>query len=169
MRFQTIGNKADICFINVKNASAGTIPAGAPVFLALNGTDDGIAVTDAYNAAAAQQGAAVGILTSALNSGQAGEAVVFGVVSNVRYATGTRAASSDNWGASHTAVAVGDALAVVTVSGVNALTRNAAGATGTVFPQYIAAGTVAGAASTAASTGSNLTKGTTLKVFVRLL
>jgi len=170
MRFSVVGNKADVCFVQVKNSTTSIIEAGSPVFLALNGTDDGLAITNGNAAGAALNSVCIGLLTNALAPSAQGEAQVYGIAPLARMVTGTRAASTNNWDVSITSIALGDVLIPVTLSGVNGLTRNTAGATGTSFPgAFVAAGTQASLASTSATTGSALVRTNAIKVFVRMI
>lgn len=169
MRFMSVGNKADVVYVSVRNVSTYTIPAGAPVFYAMNGTDDGLAVVGANDAGAALQGMFAGFTSRILASGATGEAQVYGIVNNVRVLTGTRATPTDPF-TTAAAIALGDILNVATAPGQDAMQRNAAGATATAYGGFYAAQTLAAVASTAStSTYTALTRGVTLKCFVRNL
>ena len=177
MRFRQVGNKYDLACIVIKNNGTAAIPTAAPVFLSINGTDDGIAVLNATDAAAAKQNLFAGVIVSGSSgpgsslaaNGGFGEAQVFGFCQSARLVRMTRAASSDSY-ASATAIAVGDILQVNTISGVDAFSRNGAGATNTAFPVAVAAQTLAsyaGAATTSSDTSLAVT--TTIKVFLRAM
>jgi len=117
MRFKAVGNKRDVGLVVVKNADTIPIFVGAPVFLAGNGTDDGLAVVSANNLAAASQGMFWGIATSQMAaSGGFGESVVSGYYDSVRLRVTTRATSTDPW-VSFPAGAVGDMLLPATGTG----------------------------------------------------
>ncbi len=98
MRFKVAGNKKDIVAVVVKNAETTiTISAGAPVFLAANGTNDGLAVTSAVSEAAASQTGFFGIATADIAPGALGEAQVFGFFDTARMLIATRSATSAVW------------------------------------------------------------------------
>ena len=169
MRFAPVGNKADMVYVNVKNASTYTLPAGAPCFYVMNGTDDGLAVVGANDAAAALQGMFAGFTARVLAPNAVGEAQVYGLVSNVRVLTGTRASTTDSFTTS-AAIALGDILQVATNAGADAMQRNGAGATATAYGGFYAAQTLAAVASSAStSTYTALTRGVLMKCFVRNL
>ncbi len=100
MRMKVNGNKRDIVAVVIKNAEASaTIPLGAPVCLAFNGTDDGLAVV--LPATAADVGQSTGAFGASLGTyavGVVGEAQVFGMCPNIKLMR-TRAASSDTFAA----------------------------------------------------------------------
>jgi len=153
MRLRHVGNKNDIAAVNVINADANTIPFGSPVFFDFNGTRDGRAVVDANSAAAAKQGLFAGILLQTLATGQAGEAIVFGMFEKVSVIRATRAATTDSF-ASQSAIAVGDVMGFVSGSAINGMSRAAAAAS-TNTPNFVIAGEVA--ASLASSAASDVT------------
>ena len=50
MRAKFVGNKSDAISVVIKNAeSSAAIPIGTPVVLAINGTDDGLAVHEVHD------------------------------------------------------------------------------------------------------------------------
>lgn len=95
MRIKTNGNKADQVILVVRSAEASaSIPAGTPVALVANGTNDGLAVvlpatSTAAKITAFQYGVAVGDMAA----GQIGEVCVFGVC-NAKLTLQTRANTS---------------------------------------------------------------------------
>jgi hypothetical protein len=103
----------------VRNDSGGSIPKGTPVTLALDGTDDGLAVI--LPSAAGSQAAAdqffYGILKDTLADTAIGEVQLFGVARQaiIRRATRGGSATSDNWAGS-TSIAKGVLLSIDTVN-----------------------------------------------------
>jgi hypothetical protein len=99
MRFKQVGNKADAVAVVVKSAeSSSSIPAGTPLVLAMNGTDDGLAVVLPATAGNIKTGGfPYGVTQAAIAAGQYGESVVFGIVSNAILVRGTRSASTASW------------------------------------------------------------------------
>lgn len=124
MRFKTTGNKRDIAGVVIKNADTIAILAGAPVFLAGNATDDGLAVVSANNLSAAKQGLFFGIALTAVAVGAFGESCAFGYFDSARLRITTRAASTDVW-ASFAAGGIGDNLLPGTGTGVIAASVSA--------------------------------------------
>src|SRR5262245_56993491 len=119
MRFKQVGNKRDQGLVVIKNADTLAILPGAPVFLAGNGTNDGLAIVSANNLAAASKGMFVGIYAGNTNlaaSGGEGESVIFGYFDTARIRITSRAASTDVW-ASYAAGAIGDMLLPATGTG----------------------------------------------------
>jgi hypothetical protein len=170
MRFKMVGNKQDVAAVVVKNNGTAAIGRGVPVFYQFNGTDDGLAVVIATTAAAAQQNCFAGITlqTLAANGGY-GEAQIFGLCNYAKILKTARAASTDSY-TSSSAIAIGDVLQINTVAGIDAVMRNAAGATALTMPCIVAAETIASAAASASTTSdTTVTNGTTMKVFLRAL
>lgn len=99
MRIKQVGNRSDSVAVVVKSAeSSANIPAGTPLVLAINGTDDGLTVVLPATGGNANTGAyPFGVTQAAIAAGMYGEAVVFGIVSNAVLVRGTRAASTDSW------------------------------------------------------------------------
>src|SRR5437867_8575137 len=117
MRFKVAGNKKDIVAVVVKNAeTAITISAGAPVFLAVNGTNDGLAVVSPVSITAAKQCTFFGFALTDIAPGQFGESIVFGFYDSARVAVATRSATSADW-ASFVAGSVGAVLVPGTGTG----------------------------------------------------
>lgn len=125
MRFKITGSKRDSMAVVIKNKDTIIIKRGAPVFYAVNGTDDGYAVVSANNLAAALQGNFVGFaLDEMAVNALAPEAQCFGFSDGIRVQTATRAATTDVW-ASYAAGSVGDMLSFVTATGPGAGSTNA--------------------------------------------
>jgi hypothetical protein len=167
---QNPGNKPDKLAVNIKNADTVTIPAGAPVCMIVNGTDDGIAVVLPSNAAGKAFSFLYGVNLSALPVGQQGEAQVFGFVNNLILIRQTRAGTSgaSSWAAGAT---VTDPLALVVDSvGNGFITSGTALAQTSILPFAYLAQTLASYAASATSTSDTRTSLTTLvKAFVRML
>lgn len=121
MRFQTLGPKSAFGTAQIKNAHGSSIPAGSPVVLKLNGTDDGLAVILPSGGSAAQNSAFFhGVATDIIADGALGEAVTYGYCRNVVLCRQTRAASTDTW-ASEASIATGVVLTIA--SAQNAFTQ----------------------------------------------
>ncbi len=116
MRFKSVGTKRDIMAVVIRNADTLTIKSGSPVFLAANGTNDGLAVVSANNLSAALQGNFFGIATADIAANAYGEAQVFGFFDQARVIVATRAASTDVW-ASMPAGSIGQYLLIGTGTG----------------------------------------------------
>lgn len=119
MRFKVAGSKRDVMAVVFRNSDTLTIKAGAPVFLACTGTEDGLRCVSSNNLAAALQGNYFGIAYAAVAANAFGEAQVFGFNDGTRVRVTTRAASTDVW-ASYPAGGIGDALIPVTGTGTAA-------------------------------------------------
>jgi len=173
MRFRTVGNKYDAAYIVVHNSlTAKTIPQGAPVFLILNGTNDGLDIRDANAAAGAGQEAVAGIVVT--NGGIAplayGEAQVFGLCQSTRIVTATRTTSTDSYN-SFTAILPFDIMAINTLTGVDAVSRSAAGSATAIVHNIINVASYTSTASQSSSfdTTSRTAIIATQKTFLRLL
>ncbi|SRR6266705_1010695 len=116
MRFKYSGSKKDVGIVTIKNADTITIKGGAPVALAANATDDGLAVVSVNNFAAAKNGFFFGFATSDIAAGSFGEAQVFGYFDYARVRTATRSDSAAVW-ASYPAGVLGDWLGLCTGTG----------------------------------------------------
>jgi len=116
VRFKTVGNKNDSVMVVVKNAEASaSIPAGSPVVLVMNATDDGLGVVlPSSSTAIKAQGLRFGCVTKTLAAGDFGEAVVFGLTNNLLLLRQSRA-TTDSW-ASEPARSVGEFLKMDTVN-----------------------------------------------------
>ena len=186
MRFKVVGNKRDTGLVVVKNADTLIIPIGAPVFLAGNGTNDGLAVVSANNLAAASQGMFFGInaVSALAASGGEGEAAIFGYYDTARLRIASRNSSSDVW-ASYAAGAIGDMLLPATGTGVVAASVSAdqafsnAGSNAFSLGAQVRLGATYASATTQSSSLTSISGGTayggatgtgaftTVKVFVR--
>ncbi len=172
MRFKTVGNKYDAAFIVVRNSmSTKTIPTGAPVFFALNGTNDGLDVTDAQTAAGAGEEAIAGVLVTQNFAPNAyGEAQVFGICGQTRIVNGSRASSTDSYN-SFTAIIPFDILTPNTLAGIDAFSRSGAGSKSAAVHNVLAVQSYTSTASQSSSfdTTSRTVITTTLKTFLRLM
>lgn len=177
MRFRTVGNKYDAAYVVVRNSLTQTnstiIPQGAPVFFVLNGTNDGLDVTNAQAAAGAGQEAIAGVLVSpstGLLQSQYGEAQVFGICQSTRVITFTRTTSTDSY-ISQTAISPFDIMQVNTLAGIDAFSRSGAGSATAIVHNVIAAASYTSTASQSSSfdTTSRTAIVTALKTFLRIL
>lgn len=177
MRFKTVGNKYDVAFIVVRNSTAVDIPIGAPVFFTMNGTNDGVDIIRAVDAAGAKQEFFAGIVAapsgpnlSVVAAGAYAEAQVFGLCQQTRIVTITRAASTDSYN-SVTAIVVGDVMQINTLTSADAVSRSAAGAATAILPNIIAAQAYTSTASQSSSfdTTSRTAVVTSLKTFLRAM
>lgn len=170
MRFQTNGDKPTFIAVQVRNAraSSGAIATGAPVILALNGTNDGLAVVLPNEASVAGHSAfAYGIAVEPIAAGQLGECQVYGYNRNVTLFLSSRAASTDSW-ASRASIATGVGFALDTVN--NCLSTVALTAALALGNASALAASIASAASSASATSDTRTAITTsAKVFLRML
>ena len=116
MRAKYVGNKGDKVFMICKNEDTVSIPVGSPVCLALNATDDGLAVILPSTTASLAHGGLFGVTTKTLAVNDYGEVQVFGFCQEIILLTGTRATSTDSF--STQSGAVGIALNVDTVNNV---------------------------------------------------
>ena len=171
MRFKTVGNKRDVVGVVIKNAETSSdIGVGRPVTLALNGTDDGVAVVLPGTAGDAKNGAfKYGICLGDISVGEYGESQVFGYNEYAIIVRATRAASSDSF-TSYASLASGIALGYDSIN--NCLIANASmvGSLGTLNGAIVLAKSLASGA--ASATATNLT-GTVVtgaaKVFLRMM
>ncbi len=173
MRFRTVGNKYDVAYVVGHNSlTAKTGPQGAPVFFVMNGTNDGLDITDANTNAGAGEEALAGIVVTngGLNPLAYGEAQVFGICPSTRVVTATRTTSTDSYN-SFTAITNFDILAINTLTGVDALSRSGAGSHTAVAHNIIAVQAYTSTASQSSSfdTTSRTAITTTLKTFLRIL
>lgn len=173
MRMKFVGNKADHILAVVKNEeSTASIPAGAPVALAIgntgplgwNGTDDGIAVVLPKTATAKLASSLwFGIATASIANLAIGEVTMFGVVNAIlnvgTYTTGTSSASST--------IPAGALLCIDTVNNCLQLASASLGS-GNFVPNAILLYSASGAAITV--TSYTVTVSTIMaEVFVRLM
>jgi hypothetical protein len=173
MRFRTVGNKYDVAFVVVRNSlTAKTMPQGAPVFYVMNGTNDGLDVTDANTAAGAGEEMIAGIVgtNGGIPPNQYGEAQVFGLCQSTRVVTFTRTTSTDSYN-SFTAIATFDIYQVNTLTGVDAVSRSGAGSKTAAVHNILAVQAYTSTASQSSSfdTTSRTAVTTTLKTFLRIL
>lgn len=177
---QLTGLKPTVVRVGVRNAEASAvIPAGSPVVLVMNGTNDGCdVVLPSTSSLAKLIGFGYGVASRAMNAGDAGEAVVYGFVNSVILSRQTRAASTDVW-ASEPARSVGEFLTINTtinflqtaVSTI-AVVTNATTDTRALRAPFDAmlAQTLASYVSSASSTADTRTAITAgVKAFVRLM
>jgi hypothetical protein len=168
MNSKMVGNKADVVRNPVKNAeSSSTISKGRPCVLAINGTDDGLAVVLPATAGAAKSNSLLyGIALDDILAGKIGEVVVFGISRYTIITRMTRAASSDSW-TSSASVNTGVLLGADTIN--NALTLGASLASN-FNAMAVLAETLASSAASATATSDTRTAITNaVRVFVKLL
>jgi uncharacterized protein (DUF1501 family) len=178
---KSVGNKADLCAVVVRNAEASaSIPAGSPVVLVMNGTNDGLDVVLPSTSASLQkvQGLQYGVNTRTMAAGDYGESIVFGFTPTLLLERQTRVSSSNVW-ASEAARSVGEYLSIDTVNNYWVTTVSTYGVvtnatTDTIAVQHrplVALGqTLASYASSASSTADTRTAITaSVKAFVRLM
>ena len=175
-------NKADNIMVAIRNAEASaSIPAGAPVVLVMNATNDGADVVLPSTSASALkiQGLRYGVNTRTLAAGDYGNAVVFGLTNNLLLIRQTRSDSTGNW-ATGAALSVGQFLSIDTVNNAyvtaastlkvvtNATTDTLAL---TIYnPDAVIAQTAATFASSASTTTDTRTSITAaIKAFVRVM
>ena len=117
MRFKQVGNKADIVAVVVHNDDTVTIPAGSPVILGYDATNDGLDVVLPSTSGGIQLilGLRYGISTKTMLSGDFGEAIVFGFHPSVTLLRQTRASSTNTW-QTEAARSVGEYLTIDTVN-----------------------------------------------------
>jgi len=141
-KWETIG-------FSVVNEDAYAIQPGTPVYLASNGTDDGIAVYNPVTApTTGTDSACIGIMAQPLAVNASGKAVVLGMVTNALVVLATRSATSAVV-PSFSAVAIFDFLNVATA--VNALSRSGAGSVLGYSPMFVAMQSLASATTQASS------------------
>jgi hypothetical protein len=170
MRNRQVGNKADLIAVVVHNADTVSIPAGSPVVLNGNGTNDGLDVVLPATSGALLNilGGSHGITTKTLAVGDYGDAIVYGFHPSVTLEINSRANSGASW-STQAAFSGGQFLSIDTVANLlvtyaatvgintNSLTNNALG---TYYTQPIAvllggsSGTGSCVASQAASASS---------------
>jgi hypothetical protein len=155
---KTVGNKRDGLYLVIRNAEASaSIPAGTPVTLVLNGTNDGLDVVLPSTAGDAKNGAfKYGIATSTLIAGAYGESQAFGFCPYALMTKMTRAASTDSWTSSASS-ASGIALGWESIN--NALVGNASmvGSAGTLGAWAALVSSLASSAASASATSDTRT------------
>jgi hypothetical protein len=161
-----VGNKPEIMACVVKNADTVTIPQGAPVVLAFNGTDDGIAVVLPTTSTAQKVvGFQYGVALEAISVSSYGEAQVFGYCQSLQLFRQTRSDSTGNW-ASEAARSVGEFLGIS--SAINGWVTVAS--TTAPLPIGVLAQSLATYASSASATSDTRTAITaSVKAFVRMM
>lgn len=169
MRFKQIGGKADAVTVTVKSAESSSIPQGSPLILAMNGTDDGLAVVLPSTAGDAQTNALFyGIAPVAIAPAALTDVIAFGYVPYAKLLVATRGASTDDWSSSASL----DSWGILVVDTINdALSLQAASQDlGDFMPFVVLAQSVASVASSGSATSDTRTAITSgKKVFVRLL
>lgn len=174
--------KPDRIAVAIRNAEASAdIPAGAPVVLVMNGTNDGADVVLPSTSASALkiQGMRYGVNTRLLHAGDQGSAIVFGLTNNLLLQRQTRPTSTDTW-QTEAVRSVGEFLKIDTVNNqwlTNASTikvvTNATTDTLALTinnPDAVLAQTLASYASSASSPADTRTAITaSVKAFVRMM
>lgn len=171
MRYKQIaGNSsAEKIVLGVRSAeSSASIPAGSPVCLNMNATNDGLAVILPSNSAAKTHALFFGVAVDAISAGSTGEVTVFGFVKTMKILLGTRAASTDSWTStqSHAAFCM---LNVDTVN--NAFSSSGGTLAVTAFLPYAILGETLAVvtASASATSDSRTALTTTAKGFLRAM
>lgn len=122
-----VGNKKDTIQINIKSAETSVvINQGTPIFFAMNGTDDGLAVVSDEAISAAGQGFFAGIATQALQPSQLGKAHAWGEYDFATIILMTRSATTAIW-PSYPAGAFGDILCFSSAASCQGFYDSAAG------------------------------------------
>lgn len=168
MNMKMVGSKAETVRVPVKNAeSSTTIGKGRPCILAINGTDDGLAVVLPGTAGAAKSNSLLyGIALDDILAGKTGEAIVFGISRYTIVTRMTRAASSDSWTSSQS-IATGVLLGADTVN--NALSLGASLASNFNAMAVLAESIGSSAASATATSDTRTAITNAVRVFVKLL
>lgn len=174
--------KPDRITVAIRNAEASAaMPAGCPVVLIMNGTNDGadVVLPSSGVTALRVQGLRYGVNTRTLAAGDQGSAIVFGLCNNLLLQRQTRASSTDSW-ATEAAFAIGAYLSIdstnnrwVTFANTIKVVTNATTDTlaltvynpDAVMAQILAS--YAGSASTTADT--NTARTASVKAFVRIM
>ncbi len=169
MRIKTNGGKLDTQFVAIKNAEASaSIPNGTPVMLAVNATDDGLAVVLPSGAALRAHAFAFGVYSgnSSLIAGDVGYAQVFGFCRKAVVLLQTRSDNSASYSAStHSS---GCLLNIDTVNNAFSTSGGTLAKTSYLPFAVLAESTaVAASASTTADTSTVVTG--YMKVFLRML
>lgn len=163
------GDRPETVFVVFKNGeSSSSIPAGTPVCLVLNTTDDGIAcVLPATGAGSKATTLLFGVAKEAVAASTYGKAQVYGFSTANILTRATRAASSDSW-TSSASLAVGNILNVDTIN--NAWLISGTAGVAAALPGAALAETVASMAASATATSDTRTVITTsVKTFLRIL
>jgi hypothetical protein len=169
MRAGRTGRIADKIFLNVKSDEASaTIPRGTPVCLAMDGTDNGLAVVLPGTTAANSNSLVYGVATADLAAGATGEVQAFGYCSYGIVRRGTRAASTDSW----TSTASAAAQIMLNIDTLNNCFSTSGGtlAASAYLPFALLAESLASIAASASATSDTRTALTTsAKLFLRML
>jgi len=168
MRFQTLGDKSEFIAVRVRNGEASaTIPAGTPVVLSANGTEDGLAVVLPTSSTAAKIGAfAFGVATREMVAGRLGEVETNGVYNTAIIVHAVRAASTDSF-ASFASQAVGALLGIVT--NANGFSVVAASTASAIVGAYLLASFATGASTVSTTANTSLVQTSARKVFLRYM
>lgn len=171
MRIKTNGNKRDSVYTVIRNAEATlSIPAGTPVTLVMNGTNDGLDVVLPNTAGDAKNGAfRYGVATSALVAGNYGEAIVYGFCPYALITRATRAATSDSWTSSASS-ASGVALGYESVNNAFQVNASMVGSLGTLKAGAVLVDSIASMAASATATTDTRTAITVgVRAFIRMM
>lgn len=160
-------NKSETVLASIKNADTVVIPVGSPVILAMNGTNDGLAVVLPSTAGSLAKivGFGFGVATTTMQIADLGNSVVFGMCYSLLIQLISRA-TTNSW-ATYNALSVGQFLSIDSVNNqfVTAATTTAESPFMAVIAQTLAAG-----AGTASSTADSRTAITALiQAFVRVM
>lgn len=180
MTFQTLGDKREFISTRVRNAEASaTISRGMPVVLAINATEDGLAVVLPSSKNAAQ---AIlfkfGVALDDITAGQLGNVQNWGVCNYVALVRQTRGASTDVWATQQTlGLSVGLAintvnnfLSSISDSTATQASNAAVSLTDALIAAAFMAQTLASFASSASSTADSRTAITVgVKAFLRMM
>lgn len=169
MRFKTHGNKADHTLVTIKNADTVTMKKGSPIFA--DPAQTGLECVSAESLADTKQAFFFGLIAAETQSGDPGEAVVFGFYEDARILLRTRSATDADW-ASVEAHSVNEALDFVTTPGVQALIKmGTIGPIANVLPALVLAESLASIASLAGTdfSGTVTVSTTNLRAMVRAM
>lgn len=164
-----IGRAVDQVFVNVKSAEASaTIARGGPVCLALNATDDGLAVVLPGTTAGQSNSLVFGVAQNAIAAGAISEVQAYGFANYGVIRRQTRAASTDSW-ASGASLAAGVMLNIDTVNNCFSTSGGTLGASA-FLPFALLGSSLASYASSASATSDSRTVITSSsKLFLRML
>lgn len=159
MKIQTVGAKPQNLTRLIRSTeSTLTIKKGAPVALDFSASKNGWGCKSVVSLAAAEEGFFFGLASADIIPGAFGE-TVYGYIAQARVVITSRSATSAAW-VSVPAIALGDILNIVTatdaISGVQALSRSAAGSAITSPAVLIAAETVASATTLSSTLSGSL-------------
>lgn len=169
MRMKSVGNKADILAVVIRNAEASAIiPLGTPVVLSANGTNDGLDVVLPSTAGASKMHSlAYGVTIGPVLSGGYGEALIYGFHNAVVLTRQTRPTSTDTWN-SNASLASYILLNIESVG--NGLQTGATLASTNFLPFAVLGQSLASYASSVSSTADTRTAITAaVKAFLRII